>query len=610
MVLTLLAILIAVLVALAPAAAFAPRHAVAIGSAGIAALVALLAVAFLAGQEDASVLALPLGPAGAAMHLALDPLAASVLLFVFVAAIPDTLCADRAPRVSLPLLLAGIALILLAADAFALAAGLLLWAFATSYPPRFLTFGIVCLIAALALAAPAAVPWLDCDFAAIRAVPPEGWRAAAVLLLVLLGATSLAVRQDQFGITAAIYLLMRLVLDLGGTAQPLWWGVPLLLLGVSAAMTGALRAIFAPTLHAVVAAGSLHLPGLAVVGIGVTLLARAVDLPDVAMVGLEATWVLLACHVLCQTLLSLCAGALETGAGTRQLDRLGGLIHRMPVTALCALVGLFGVAAIPPGLGFAGFWLLFQALLAAARIGGFGVPLLVAIVATLSALSVGLAAMAAVRLFGVACLGRPRTPRTAVAEDVPRVRRYALITLASLTALLAVLPALALLPAASALAHLANGGSSPLGFDMTLRLGAEAPGYSVIAIAGLLLIAGIALFELLRRGAAGGERQEAAWSGGFAPPPPWLPFGDPATQYGPASFAEPVRQALQPVANLPFCLPLREVVVGGGAASGVWAAIQAKLLRTVQSVAAASVSRSIAAALVVLILAASAWLAL
>ena len=221
---------------------------------------------------------------------------------------------------------------------------------------------------------------------------------------------------------------------------------PLLLAGVGIAAIGSLRAALADTLHKVLSVGSLHQFGMATMALGVALFARAVDLPSVASRALAAAWLALVCHMLCRTLLLMCADAVESGAGTRRLDLMGGLLHRMPITAGCCLVGLFTVAVLPPGLGFAAFWLLFQSLIAAARIGDFGVQLLVLVVAALTALSVGLMALATVRLFGVVFIGRPRTPRTAVAEEAPRPVRLVLIGLAASLGLLGLLPALVLLP--------------------------------------------------------------------------------------------------------------------------------------------------------------------
>jgi hydrogenase-4 component B len=474
------------------------------------------------------------------------------------------------------------------------------------------TIAVVCLVAALALMMPPSVAWFDSDFAAIRAAPPEGWRASAVLVLTLVGATGLAgfvplhawiPRLDSasallvgVGAIIGIYLLFRVLLDLCGSAQPLWWGVPLLVVGAVSAILGPLRATFEMRLEPALAIGALHQVGMAVMGLGVALFAHAADLPQVASLALDASWLLLVTHALCRTLLLLCAAAAQRGAGTRRLDRLGGLIHRMPVTGRCALAGLFGAAMLPPGLGFASFWLLFQSLLAAFRIGGFGLQLVIAFAVLSAALSVGLAAMAAVRLAGVVFLGRPRTPRAAVAEEAPRTLRLCLIGLTALAGLLAVFPGLALLPAAYGLARLGNG--SGLGVALVLKPGAEAPGYAPVAIVALLALACYTMLWLARRRGPG-HRREPAWSGGFAPPPPWLPFGDPMTQIGAVSFAEPLRSILGTWPALPGAVALLQTSL---------VRLRDMLRRAAGAAGQPSLPGSVAATLVVLVLAIAVWL--
>jgi hydrogenase-4 component B len=637
-VLTLLAILIAALIGLAIASVVVPRSVVTLGTAGIAVLAVPLVLASLLAGSQTTMLALPIGPPGGVTRLALDPLGAAFLLLLFVAAIPCAVFAGGepdaapAPLAGLPASLAAMVLTILAEDHFALALGLggLGIAGWLLLSPReeadetgnvaltylgLAIFAVVCLIAALALMAPPTVAWLDCDYAAIRAAPPEGWRASAVLVLALLGATGLAglfplhawiarlgaasALLMGIGTNIGVYLMFRVLLDLCGTAQPIWWGVPLLVLGAASSVFGPLRAAFETRLEPVFAIGSLHEMGLAVMGLGVALFAHAADLPQVASLALDASWLLLVTHALCRTLLSLCAGAAHRGAGTRRLDRLGGLIHRMPVTGRCALAGLFGAVMLPPGLGFAGFWLLFQSLLAAFLIGGFGLQLLIAFAVLFAGLSVGLAAMAAVRVAGVVFIGRPRTPRAAVAEEVPRSLRLCLVGLAALTGLMAVFPGLALLPAARGLARLANG-SGP-GMVLVLKPGVEARGYAPVAIAGLLGLACYAMLWWTRRSGPG-HRREPVWSGGFAPPPPWLPFGDPTTQIGAMSFAEPLRSipgAWGPRRTLPDTLGLLQTSV---------VRLSDGLRRAAGAAAQPSLAGSVAVTLAVLVLAIAVWL--
>jgi hypothetical protein len=157
LILMLLAIVIAALVMLVAAARLVPSIVVTAGSVGICGVAVVLAMAALVFGPGISTLHLPIGPMGAVMPFALDPLAASFLLLIFLV-MP---CGDTAP---LPL--AAMAIVVLAGDGFALAVGLLLLGGIASL--RLAAFAVVCLTVALALAGPST------DFAVMRAAPPDG----------------------------------------------------------------------------------------------------------------------------------------------------------------------------------------------------------------------------------------------------------------------------------------------------------------------------------------------------------------------------------------------------------------------------------------------------
>jgi hypothetical protein len=153
-----------------------------------------------------------------------------------------------------------------------------------------------------------------------------------------------------------------------------------------------------------------------------------------------------------------------------------------------------------------------------------------------------------------------------------------------------------MLPASRALAQLVNG-SAP-GMQLVLKPAAGAPGYAPIAIALLLVLAGCSMLWLLRRRGPG-HRREPAWSGGFAPPPPWLPFGDPTTQIGAASFVEPLHRILTPA------LALHGAAVVCCSSFGRW---HDRLRGAAGAVSQPGVAGSVAAMLVVLVLVIVVWL--
>ncbi len=587
-ILTGFALLVAALLGLGAASAVAPRHIAGQGSLALCGLGFLLSLTYLLTGADASTLVLPLGLPGSSTTLALDGLSGFFLLLLTVAGVAasaaslDAHGGSNATAPFFPVFLGAMALTLLAGDAFALVLGFELMSLAsfalvltrhedTGVRAAALLYigmaalGAACLIPALALLAGGA-GW-DLRFAAMRAHPPEGWQAALVLLLALVGAGSKAglaplhvwlppahaaapshVSALMSGAMTkvALYVLVRLVFDLGGPAQPIWWGVPLLLLGAGGAVLGALRANMEDDIKSALACSTVENIGLIAIGLGLALAARGADLSTLAALALGGAMLHALAHALFKSLLFVGAGAVQHGAGSRSLVRLGGLIHRMPVTTACMLVGAASLAALPPSAGFAGEWTLLQAVLGGPRIGGLSLQTLVCVVAALMALAAALAAAAAVRLVGVAFLGRPRVPRAAVAEEPAPPVRAAMIGLAVASGLVGLFPGAVLALAEPALRRLTTAGL-PSGSDLlTLQPQADLPGYSALGIALLLAASGGLVVWLARTRAVQGHRTGPAWDCGFGAPPPWLPFGEPLTQYGGASFAQPLRRALGP----------------------------------------------------------------
>ena len=543
----------------------------------------LAALAAIILGTDKTILPIPLGLPGTGMKLALDGLSAFFALPVCLSGLAAATWSWRSAEPTapaFPLFLGAMLGTLLAADGFTLIfcfelMSISSWSLVLTRQSEATTreagllyigmaaFSAACLVPALALLAPpGAFP--DLSFAALRAAPHEGWNATLILFLALAGAGSKAglvplhnwlplahpaapshVSAVMSGAMTkvALYVLIRILFDLAGPAQPLWWGVPLLVLGAASAALGALRAVIEADIKSILASSTVENIGIATIGLGVALAARGADLPGLAALALGGTLLHVLGHAAFKTLAFLAAGAAQHGAATRRLDRLGGLIHRMPVTTIAMLAGGAGLAALPLGPGFAGEWVIFQALFAAPRIGNLAMQTLLVVVVAVLALSAALAAAAAVRLIGVAFLGRPRTPRAAAADEAARPARATMLALAGLCLVLGLLPGPVLQLAAPAI-HLLTGTAPDFAGVLLVAPQSEAPGYSALGIALLVCVLAGALYLFGRRFFTQGERRASAWDCGFGAPPPWLPFGDPATQYGGTSMAQPLARAL------------------------------------------------------------------
>ena len=515
----------------------------------------LAALALAGGWTDP--VAVPLGPTGG-LYWACDALSA---LFALVLCAAGAAAALDGGPLRLPVAIWAMVLTPFAADGFTLVLcfGLAAVASRGADPAtrpglEQAACGVLCLGALVALLAPPGTP-PDLRFAAMRAASPEAAQATAILLLALLGAASqLAwparlLQAEPVGTplsggmaTAAFYVLVRVLLDLCGPAAPGWWAAPLLILGAGAAVLGGLRANAEDDLLAILDASRMGAAGLAVAGLGAVLAARGADAPALAALALGGTLLHVVSYALADMLLALCAAAVTRGAGTRALSRLGGLIRSMPGITLGAIVGAASLASLPLTTGFAGRWLVLQSLLALPQTGGIWQQAGIAAVLAAVALGTALAAAAAIRLIGIGFLGRPRTPRTAAAEEPPRRVRLAVAGLAGLCALLGAWPSSVLLLTRPAVARLLD--VDPAGRLLAIPAQADGPGYVAPGIAALLALCGVLLAWVARGRAGQGGQRVPAWDGGFDEPPPWLPFGDPATQCSAASASRALLQSL------------------------------------------------------------------
>ena len=134
------------------------------------------------------------------------------------------------------------------------------------------------------------------------------------------------------------------------------------------------------------------------------------------------------------------SGAVLNATGERDMEHLGGLIHRMPVTALAFLAGCIAISALPPFNGFVSEWLTFQAILVSPQLPQWVPRLLVPAIGAMLACSAALAAACFVKAFGMTFLGRPRSDAAKSARETDYWSQSAMLTLAALCLLAGILP--------------------------------------------------------------------------------------------------------------------------------------------------------------------------
>jgi hydrogenase-4 component B len=584
--LTIVLVCAAVLLALAPLAVALARSTAATQfvygvSVVVSAISLVAALTHLLGAAAPETVVLPVGVPWLGAHLRLDALSAFFLVVIDLGAMSASLFAlgygqhETAPGRVLPFypaFLAAMTLVLVADDAYTF---LLSWEFMslTSWAlvmahhrvPENVRAGYVYLVMAsfgtmallLAFGLLAGPDGLYA-FAQMRAAHPSAVLGALALVLALIGAGSKAglvplhvwlplahpaapshVSALMSGVMTkvAVYGYIRIVFDLAG-GPAWWWSIVVLALAGATTVMGVLYALMQHDLKRLLAYHTVENIGIIFIGLGLALAFKAHGMLFAAALAFTAALLHVFNHSLFKSLLFFGAGAVLTATGERDMEHLGGLIHRMPKTAFLVLIGCAAISALPPLNGFVSEWLTFQAILLSPQLPSWGLKLLIPAVGALLALAAALAAACFVKAYGVTFLGRPRTPAAEAATETDSYSLAAMLILAALCLLVGILPGIfidALAPVSSAL----------IGAHMPAQIGAQ--WLSIVPIAasrssydGLLVFLFIAISGMLaafaiHRLASDRLRRAPAWDCGY-------PDASPMTQYSATSFAQPIRR--------------------------------------------------------------------
>jgi len=198
---------------------------------------------------------------------------------------------------------------------------------------------------------------------------------------------------------------------------PSWWGLMTMAFGVVTAVVGILYAVVERDLKRFLAYSSIENVGIIVSAVGASMLFTSHHRPLLGAFLLVVALYHVVNHGTYKALLFLEAGVVEHASGTRDIDRLGGLVHGMRASSVIALVGTLGIAALPPLNGFVSEWMLFQGLFQGFRVHSHVIGVLILLGAAVLGLTAGLAVFAFARAFGTAFLGMPRSAGAANARE-------------------------------------------------------------------------------------------------------------------------------------------------------------------------------------------------
>ena len=395
-------------------------------------------------------------------------------------------------------------------------------------------------------------------FDAIRSTHPNSRLAALVLILALVGAGSKAgvvplhawlplahpaapshVSALMSGVMTkvAVYGFIRIVFDLIGEPD-WWWSIVVLTVGGITAVMGVLYALMQSDLKRVLAYSTIENIGIIFAALGLALAFKAEGLVLASALALTAGLFHVFNHSLFKSLLFFGAGAVLNATGERDMEHLGGLIHRMPQTAFVFLVGSVAISALPPLNGFVSEWLIFQAILLSPQLPSWGLKLLVPSVGALLALSAALAAACFVRAFGITFLGRARAKAASRAQETDSNSLAAMYILAVLCLIAGIVPGFfidALKPVMQALLGVSMPHQAGVQWLSIVPIAESRSSYNGLLVFIFVVLSGSLAAFAIHRLASNKLRRGPAWDCGY-------PDARTSTQYTASSFAQPIRR--------------------------------------------------------------------
>jgi hydrogenase-4 component B len=244
-------------------------------------------------------------------------------------------------------------------------------------------------------------------------------------------------------IKTAIYMFIRVFFDFLG-ADVLWWGFLVLFVGALSCLLGIMYAVVESDIKRMLAFSSIENIGIILLGIGASMIFFAEGQKTLAAIAAIAALYHLLNHAVFKGLLFMGAGSVIFSTHTKNIERLGGLIKKMPFMAFLFLIGVLSISALPPFSGFVSEWLTLQSLLMSFSSGDSLVRIILPVSAAVLALTGALAAFCFLKAFGIGFLALPRSENAEHAKEANTPMLLGMGICAILSVLLGILPFYAL----------------------------------------------------------------------------------------------------------------------------------------------------------------------
>jgi formate hydrogenlyase subunit 3/multisubunit Na+/H+ antiporter MnhD subunit len=345
-------------------------------------------------------------------------------------------------------------------------------------------------------------------------------------------------------IKMGIYGMVRVVASM--QSDLLVTSVIILVVSLLSGVMGVMMAITQKDLKRMLAYSTIENAGIIGIGLGLGLMGRATGNPSLELLGYSGALLHILNHSLFKSLLFYSAGSVYHATHTRNMEQTGGLMKKMPWTAMLFLTGSLAICGLPPFNGFVSEYLIYMGMFTS--LSGANLLHSILIAGSIAGLSLigGLAIFSFSKAFGIVFLGQPRSEKAVNAGEVP----------ASM-----IIP-----QAAVVILILFIGFGSPLVikplFDIVIRTwnipplplvsGAYAANLTQISLAAGFIVITIAVLLLLRRYTLSHRTIETGptWGCGYTATGPGQQYTSTSFAYNFNHIAKPVLQTRKEIADI------------------------------------------------------------
>jgi hydrogenase-4 component B len=235
-----------------------------------------------------------------------------------------------------------------------------------------------------------------------------------------------------------IYGILRMITYLHSGFLQIGEGI--LILSLLTTIYGILNAAIHRDFKRMLAFCTIENIGIIGMGIGIGLIGKAIGNSTIFFIGFAAALLHTLNHSLYKSLLFFTAGNLYQQTHTRNMEQLGGVIKKMPVTAFFFLSGSLAISGLPPFNGFISEFLIYSGLMEGIKSSNVQFNLLMILSIAALAMVGGISLLTFTKSFGTIFLGKPRAILNYQPKEVSAVMQIPLFVIFTLMMLIGIFP--------------------------------------------------------------------------------------------------------------------------------------------------------------------------